>query len=625
MSNISFDGLITGLDTTAMIQRLMAVERQPLVRLQERQKAFDARVTAWGDISTSLSSVRTALSNILSPAKFDLFSATSSDKSILTATASPTASPGALTFRVTALAAAHQVMSQAFTSSSQLVGAGTFTVGEGLSQLGFSGAVASGALTEGTHSLKVVSTSAPATSATVTGTALTTPVTIAANTKQLDLEVNGAARSVQIATGTYNTLADLATAVQTALGNDVTVSVNGSSLQLTTVATGASSSLRITGGNALPRVGFSVMGSPATGADAGGAIVELDGVQTLIGTPGVGQQVTVDGVAGSVTLTVGGPITVGDASVHAVHTDGTTTLAQLATELDGTGLGATAVDTGSGQFHLVLTAPETGTNHSLTVHTGALAAFTAPFTDLRPAADAQVAMGALTITRHSNTITDLVPGVTLNLVKADPATDVTVTVGRDVDGIVAKVKSFVDALNSTLSLLKKHNAAGDVEKEIKPGVLAGDSGVRRLRDQLVNGMWYQGTGDHATLSSVGITLGRDGLYALDETDLRDALAADFDGVVDLLAQDTVAGTQGAFGTVLGVVDAARAVDGLIDSATRSAQQSSDDIVDRIERAEVRLDSVEARYRRQFAALEALMGQLQSQSSWLAGQIGQLGQ
>src|SRR3954462_644322 len=114
---LALDGLVTGLNTSDIINQLMSVERQPLLRLQARQADYDARVTAWNDISSSLAGLRTSILDILSPTKFNLFSATSSDTSRLTATAGTNSTAGTTTFRVNTLAAAHQVMSQAFASS----------------------------------------------------------------------------------------------------------------------------------------------------------------------------------------------------------------------------------------------------------------------------------------------------------------------------------------------------------------------------------------------------------------------------------------------------------------------------------------------------------------------------
>ncbi|MGH2684480.1 MAG: flagellar filament capping protein FliD [Actinomycetota bacterium] len=632
MASIFFDGLMSGLDTTAIIKALMSAEAAPKARLELRQATYDKRVDAWGSISTALSSLRTAGNDLLTPQKFNLFKATSSDTTIATATASSSAAPGSFSFRVAALAASHQVMSQGFASTTSLVGAGTFTVGEGIAQLGLTNVQASSTLTSGAHTLKVVQASGATTSASMTGTAVTVPVTIDPSTRRIDITVNGVARQAQIATGTYNTLSSLATAVQTAIGSDVTVTAVNGALEINTVATGPTASLQVTGGNALAKVGWSVMASPSTGTATSGAVLELDGVQTTI-NPVAGQSYTINGTTGSLTVTIGS-LVVGEATVYAAQTDSTTTLAGLATKLQSAGLSAQALDTGSGTAtpaNLVVSSSTTGTKNALTVDTGSLSGFTSGFSTLRAAADAQLTLGngGLTITRSSNTITDVLPGVTLQLTKADATKDVTVVVDHDADAIIDKVKAFVSALNSAIGGMKTHtkagqvSASGELEEGATAGVLWGDGNARRLQKLLADGMWYTGAGTIDRASDLGIEVERDGTYTLDEAKLREKLASDFDGTVAFLGEDTAAGTDGLFGTMVSIIDTALASDGLIDSATEAAQRQSDDAGDRIAAFDVRLDLMETRYRRQFAAMETLIGRLKNQSNWLASQIAQL--
>ncbi len=110
--------------------------------------------------------------------------------------------------------------------------------------------------------------STPATPASVTGSSISGPFQIENNNRNLDLTINGATVNAQIAKGTYNTIDDLAAAIGDAVGNDVTVGVDGDTLRFETNATGASSSLQITGGNALGTLGLQAMAEPVYGADA---------------------------------------------------------------------------------------------------------------------------------------------------------------------------------------------------------------------------------------------------------------------------------------------------------------------------------------------------------------------
>ena len=69
-------------------------------------------------------------------------------------------------------------------------------------------------------------------------------------------------------------------------------------------------------------------------------------------------------------------------------------------------------------------------------------------------ADASVTVDGVTVTRSENSINDIITGVTLDLLKADPATTVSLSIGRDIDAVVAKVNAFVASYNSISSYLR---------------------------------------------------------------------------------------------------------------------------------------------------------------------------
>ena len=61
MSNFAVDGLSSGLDTTSIIEQLMAVERQPIVRLENRRGNLNQEKSAWSDLDTRLNTLTEAI------------------------------------------------------------------------------------------------------------------------------------------------------------------------------------------------------------------------------------------------------------------------------------------------------------------------------------------------------------------------------------------------------------------------------------------------------------------------------------------------------------------------------------------------------------------------------------
>ncbi len=239
--------------------------------------------------------------------------------------------------------------------------------------------------------------------------------------------------------------------------------------------------------------------------------------------------------AGDLTITIGG-------TDHVVTSDGSTTLAQLAQRVNDldVGLSAAVIAVDATTSKLLLTAEDTG----------AAAAFSATGTQpglgafgvVQQGADAELTLGsgpgALTITRASNTVDDLVPDLTIELREAS-ASPVTVTVTRDADAAAAAVGAFVDEMNlvlSTIGDLTRYDAETQTG-----GPLVGDGTARSLALDLRHAL--SGTvveGAYPFAGSIGISIDRTGSFTFDEGKLRDALADDWDAVEDLFASGATA-------------------------------------------------------------------------------------
>ena len=126
----TFGGIASGLDTEAMIDAIMAVERNPVVLIEQRQADYQASLDAWSGVTTKVSSLRTAVDELLSLSDFDKFvKASSSDDELASIEITGSAQTGAVSFSVDTLAANHQLSSaSSFSDAEAIVGAGTLTI-----------------------------------------------------------------------------------------------------------------------------------------------------------------------------------------------------------------------------------------------------------------------------------------------------------------------------------------------------------------------------------------------------------------------------------------------------------------------------------------------------------------
>lgn len=161
--------------------------------------------------------------------------------------------------------------------------------------------------------------------------------------------------------------------------------------------------------------------------------------------------------------------------------------------------------------------------------------------------DASIVVDDVTITDPSNTITDVIEGVTLNLVGADDAaTTVTVKVERDLSAIKSKIQDMVDSFNTVLGYINTQFSYNDKTDEVG-GILFGDGTLASVKSDLINIVTEIITGassDFNKLSLIGITLDltntEEGYYqdltlSIDEDKLTDALETNFDDVRKLFA------------------------------------------------------------------------------------------
>lgn len=138
----------------------------------------------------------------------------------------------------------------------------------------------------------------------------------------------------------------------------------------------------------------------------------------------------------------------------------------------------------------------------------------------------------IAVAKASNTITDVIAGVTLNLLTIS-ATSVNLSVASNQNQAKASVSAFVDAYNKLDATMRSLTNFAGVGKA--SGVLLGDATIRSVTNQIKSVMTKGLTGDGSitSLSQIGIAFQRDGKLALDSTKLSSALTTNFGDIAAL--------------------------------------------------------------------------------------------
>jgi len=148
--------------------------------------------------------------------------------------------------------------------------------------------------------------------------------------------------------------------------------------------------------------------------------------------------------------------------------------------------------------------------------------------------DALLKLDGVTVARTSNSFSDLIEGVKIDLKAAKPGTTVTLGANRPTTAIKQAVSDFVDTYNALKSTLDELTKARTGSTDAGP--LHGDTGIRTLRNQLsrMTATVLASGGSYSTLAEIGVATQRDGTLTVDTTRLDAALTNDPDSVEALL-------------------------------------------------------------------------------------------
>lgn len=323
------------------------------------------------------------------------------------------------------------------------------------------------------------------------------------------------------------------------------------------------------------------------------------------------------GLFGTGTLT----LQVGDDDPFDIEVSGTDTLESLVNKINARGAGITAGILFDGTQHrLQIAGNATGAGKAITFveQAGLSLGLDKPANVVQAAADAVFSIDGFAMTSPTNTVTDAIPGVSIDLKKATDGT-AQIRVERDTGAIADKLQAFVDAYNGTMRYL--NGQSGNIPGVSRaPDSIGGDSTLRTVQARLraEAGAVLSGRGDLDRLSALGIKTLGDGSLQLDRAALDKVLAQDPEGVANLLrTADQGSNDHGIMQRFQDLVKSfTDGKDSLINTRINSINRRTKDLDRQIERLEDRIGKYETRLRKQYSAMEQVISGLQSQGSQL---------
>lgn len=283
----------------------------------------------------------------------------------------------------------------------------------------------------------------------------------------------------------------------------------------------------------------------------------------------------------------------------------------------GAGVSATIINDGTTN-RLVVTATDSGSANAITINAGGgLAQFASSDPNMaqqQAPLDAKLTIDNIAVTKSSNTITDAVTGLTLNLSQTNVGSKVNVAIARDPTAMKTAVTGFVDAYNALTTSITKLTAFDASAK--KGAVLTGDAGANSIMVAIRKEMATVASGGTlSSLSDIGIAFQRDGKLAVDNTKLTKALTGNVTDMVQLFTS-----TSGYATRLSKVSTDMLSSTGVIKKRTEGLKTTLKSITDDQMDMKNHLASVEKRYRKQFSTLDSTMSSLNGTRDFLTQQL-----
>ena len=240
----------------------------------------------------------------------------------------------------------------------------------------------------------------------------------------------------------------------------------------------------------------------------------------------------------------------------------------------------------------------------------------------RKAHDAKIKLDGFEIEYPTNKINDLIPGVTLDLLKAAPGEEFTLTIGEDTEAITEKVNTLVDRINAVLTFIIKQNQMDETTDTSK--TLGGDMSLQSLESRLRNVVFKDVKTSEGLkrLGSLGVTFQRSGLLKFEVEKFKSITKENYKIVSEVLRGHItqegikVDGFMDHLEVLVGNV--LRRPNGLLQSRRSTFQSNIDQIDRRIVDKQRLIDRKEQNLKEKFARLEATISKLKSSAAGLSG-------
>jgi flagellar hook-associated protein 2 len=313
-------------------------------------------------------------------------------------------------------------------------------------------------------------------------------------------------------------------------------------------------------------------------------------------------------------------IAVGGGAAATVTVDTTdNTLDSLAAAINSQNIGVTAsVINDANGARLALVSGTSGASGNITISNNSTGL---TFNPAATGANASLTVDGVPVDSTSNTVTGVIPGVTLNLAGAAAGTTVSLSLAPDASQATSAINSFVAAWNQVIGDL---NSQFDVSADgTGGGPLEADNTLRNVQNQLLTAVTASISGNNGlvNLASIGVNLNTDGTLTVDSGTLSNAIDSNFSSVQSLL-QGTGGVATLLSNTLTQLTDPSQ---GAITLDLQGLSQSSQDLTQQINAMQSQLTTQEQNLTNEYAQMQITLDEMPQLQSQMTAQLAGLGQ
>lgn len=248
---------------------------------------------------------------------------------------------------------------------------------------------------------------------------------------------------------------------------------------------------------------------------------------------------------------------------------------------------------------------------------------------LQAALNSNISVNGLSVSRSTNEVDDVVPGLKLDLM-ATTSTAVVMAVTQDTTVAKSSITALVSAYNAFEVVMEELTSGGSATTD--KGALRSDSGVNAIKDKVKSFLTSNSSTPGASVDSmgdIGISLQKNGTFKVDGAALSSALTSHYADITKMFSANTndqssfSTSSFGIGGDVVKLISSYLSSSGLVALRDSAYSVKKSSLTEQQATLDKKMTAVELRYTKQFSTMSKIMDEMKSTQDFLESSLSNL--